>query len=225
MTLNEKLLELKKSVTGLGKDEFNPHFKFNYVSSTKTLRALRDKMNELGLLLVPAVTKVNTQVSQNKIFTELWMDFTWVNVEDPGDYLVVHWYAQGVDSGERGVGKAYTYGEKYFLLKFFNIPTDKDDPDAEVVEEPKKQEKKASTPRKIAALASKKGTPAEKLVKWVRDRKLDMTEFGKFLVYNELVKSADDWDGISKEVVDYIINHPDRTKQKLKEFREVKDED
>ena len=39
-------------------------------------------------------------------------------------------YGQGVDiSGEKGVGKALTYAEKYFLLKFFNIPTDEADPD------------------------------------------------------------------------------------------------
>ena len=29
-------------------------------------------------------------------------------------------------AGEKGVGKALTYGKKYFLLKFFNIATDKD---------------------------------------------------------------------------------------------------
>jgi hypothetical protein len=41
------------------------------------------------------------------------------------------WYGQGVDiAGEKGVGKAMTYAEKYFMLKFFNIPTDKDDPDS-----------------------------------------------------------------------------------------------
>ncbi|MNP04955.1 ERF superfamily protein [compost metagenome] len=51
------------------------------------------------------------------------------------------WYSQGVDiAGEKGVGKALTYGEKYFILKFFNIPTDKDDPDTFQ----KKYEQKAS---------------------------------------------------------------------------------
>ena len=35
-----------------------------------------------------------------------------------------------MDDGEKGVGKALTYAEKYFMLKFFNIPTDKDDPDS-----------------------------------------------------------------------------------------------
>lgn len=40
-------------------------------------------------------------------------------------------YAQGIDTeGEKGVGKALTYAEKYFLLKQFNIATDTDDPDS-----------------------------------------------------------------------------------------------
>jgi len=42
----------------------------------------------------------------------------------------VNWYAQGIDlAGEKGPGKALTYAEKYFLLKFFNIATSADDPD------------------------------------------------------------------------------------------------
>jgi hypothetical protein len=55
---------------------------------------------------------------------------TWVDTES-GEELSIPWYGQGVDlAGEKGVGKALTYAEKYFILKQFNIPTDKDDPDA-----------------------------------------------------------------------------------------------
>ena len=54
---------------------------------------------------------------------------TWHDVES-GERMEVPWYAQGVDlAGEKGVGKALTYAEKYFLLKFFHVPTKKDDPD------------------------------------------------------------------------------------------------
>jgi hypothetical protein len=58
---------------------------------------------------------------------------------------------EGTDFGERGVGKCYTYNEKYFLLKFFNIATDKDDPDsfqkknAEEIPEPTKKSEKTPT--------------------------------------------------------------------------------
>ena len=33
------------------------------------------------------------------------------------------------DDSSKALGSALTYSERYFLLKFFNIPTDDDDPD------------------------------------------------------------------------------------------------
>jgi hypothetical protein len=59
------------------------------------------------------------------------MTMTWVNADKPDEVIECPWYGQGVDiAGEKGVGKALTYAEKYFILKQFNIATDKDDPDA-----------------------------------------------------------------------------------------------
>jgi hypothetical protein len=92
-------------------------------------------MDEHGLLLVPRVVKnkISPHTTKNgnaEYFTELEMQFTWINSEKPDEQIVCDWYGQGLDSGEKGVGKAMTYAEKYFLLKFFNIATDKDDPDA-----------------------------------------------------------------------------------------------
>jgi len=66
---------------------------------------------------------------QNEHLTELTVEFVWVNADNPEETIVCPWYGQGLDTGEKGVGKALTYAEKYFLLKFFNIPTDEDDPD------------------------------------------------------------------------------------------------
>lgn len=130
MNLFQKLLEVRQTVDGLKKENRNDHYKFDYVSSTQVLLAVRDKMNELGLLLVPTVTSANVNMGGKQLLTELHITYTWIDVENPEDKLEIPWYAQGVDSGEKGPGKAYTYGEKYFLLKFFNIPTDKDDPDS-----------------------------------------------------------------------------------------------
>lgn len=44
---------------------------------------------------------------------------TWINIHNPSEIVACSWYSQGVDiEGEKGVGKALTYAEKYFLLKF-----------------------------------------------------------------------------------------------------------
>jgi len=128
-----KLLTIRKSVDYLQKTATGGQF--NYTSSSQVLAAVRNGMNEQGLLLVAGVVDHNliSTPNRNEVlshFTELTMIMTWVDTET-GDELSIPWYGQGVDlAGEKGVGKALTYAEKYFILKQFNIPTDKDDPDA-----------------------------------------------------------------------------------------------
>ena len=146
LNVYQRLAEVRKKVSYLKKEQSGSQF--NYVGSSDVLGALHSKINEMGLLLQPAITghKVKDQIEiinqYNKYtkqteqkqrityFTELEMTMRWINIDDPEDFLESKWYAQGVDiAGEKGVGKALTYAEKYFLLKFFNIATDDDDPD------------------------------------------------------------------------------------------------
>jgi hypothetical protein len=133
LTVYGKLLEVRKSIDYLQKKAKGGQY--SYVSSSQVLGSLRAKLNEVGLLLIPAITHTvvtayQTKSGTNSFFTELSMTMTWVDCEN-GHELSVPFYAQGVDlAGEKGTGKALTYAEKYFLLKSFMIPTDKDDPDA-----------------------------------------------------------------------------------------------
>jgi hypothetical protein len=144
VNIYQKLIEVRKVVPYLQKEAVGNQY--NYVSSSQVLAATKLKMDELGLILIPRVTnhKVSESIIEQKnptsgdvfkrtttYFTELDMTMTWVNAEDPKETIECPWYGQGVDiAGEKGVGKALTYSEKYFMLKFFNIPTDKDDPDS-----------------------------------------------------------------------------------------------
>jgi len=143
MNIYQKLIEVRKSCEYLQKS--NEGAQYKYVSSSQTLSALKSKMDELGLLLVPKITSSSVDTDTidqppdkygklkrtSTYFTQLWMVYVWINAENPEEQIVCPWYGQGVDiAGEKGVGKAVTYAEKYFLLKFFNIATDKDDPDS-----------------------------------------------------------------------------------------------
>lgn len=134
MNLHEKLFEIQKAVSTIVKDGENKSDKYDYVSGGAVLNIVRPKMDELKLLLIPTVNGATlhegtTRSGTARFLTEISYTFTWHDVET-GEELSVPWYAQGADlAGERGVGKAATYAEKTFLLKFFHIPTDKDDPD------------------------------------------------------------------------------------------------
>ena len=133
MNIYQKLIEVRKSCEYLKKD--NKGYQFDFVSSSQTLGTLRAAMDTQQLLLVPKVTAHETRDHTTKkgdheYFTIATMSFTWINAENPEEQIECPWLGQGLDNGEKGVGKAMTYAEKYFLLKFFNIATDKDDPDS-----------------------------------------------------------------------------------------------
>ncbi|MBW2054037.1 MAG: ERF family protein [Deltaproteobacteria bacterium] len=135
LNIYQKLAEVRKSVKYLPQENENKKLNFNYVSSSQTLGAIKNKVDEVGLLLLPVVDsfEVRDHTTKNgghEYFTILKMSFTWVNVDKPEERIGFPWTGQGLDTGEKGVGKALTYAEKYFILKFFQIPTDKDDPDA-----------------------------------------------------------------------------------------------
>lgn len=158
LNIYQKLIEVRKVVPYLQKESEGHQYK--YVGSSQVLAAVRKKIDEMNLLLIPRVIGTNvlteTVDSTDKYgqpkktttyFTELTMTMTWVNAENPEEIIEVPWYAQGVDiAGEKGVGKALTYAEKYFILKQFNIATDKDDPDAF---QAKLEEKARSVPAKL----------------------------------------------------------------------------
>lgn len=168
MNIYQKLIEVRKVVPYLQKADTGGQY--NYTGSSRVLAAVVEKLNDLGLLLIPSITAHTLNESPIEIkdangnvtkrtttyFTELEMTMTWVNADNPEEKIVSGWYGQGVDiAGEKGVGKALTYAEKYFMLKFFNIATDKDDPDAFQAKHETKEEKQAKQDIPPAALKAK----------------------------------------------------------------------
>ena len=135
MAIFKKLLSLQQAVVGLTKDKTGNSYQ--YVSGDKILSIVRPKMDELGLILVPEVLEsnfsredYNTKNGQkSEMFCSVKMRFTWVDA-DSGETLPCEWASSGMNAWDKGLGSALTYGERYFLLKFFHIATDRDDVDA-----------------------------------------------------------------------------------------------
>ena len=109
MKLQEKLLKIQEGIDRLVKDGENSSDKYQYVSSDQVLATVRPLMNDLKLLLIPAVEKAElhegaTKSGTTRYMTELYLLFSWTDVES-GEKLEVPFYAQGVDlAGEKGVG-------------------------------------------------------------------------------------------------------------------------
>ena len=140
LNIQQKLVEVRKSIHGFNKD--TKGFGFDYVSGSQILRAIKGKMDELGVLLIPRVDydtlhwekhEYTTKKGEKKLdfIITMKMKYTWVNAEDPEDKIEIDWVCIGqqTDDIAKAVGTAMTYNERYFLLKFLGLPTDEDDAD------------------------------------------------------------------------------------------------
>lgn len=131
-----KLLNIQRTVCGIMKNKQT--YSYNYATGDKVLSIIRPLMNDNGLLLVQGVVSVENTIidykvgkdnkEKKEILSSVYQSFTWVDSETGFEYSVP-FHANGMNEFEKGLGSALTYAERYFLLKFFHIPTDKDDID------------------------------------------------------------------------------------------------
>lgn len=77
--------------------------------------------------------------------------YRFVNIDKPEEYIETETISDGIDSGDKGGGKAMTYGDKYALMKVYKISTG-DDPDQTASEpnryEPTEDQSAKISPRK-----------------------------------------------------------------------------
>ena len=136
--LYKKLIDIRKSVEYLQKTERGNQGAM-YVDPAVLLRKIRSKMDEHGILLypeilenviesMPAPTKNNP--NNQGFFFKAVINYIWSDTESD-QKIRVPWLATGnhLSDPSMAMGGGLTYSERYFLLKFFQIPTSKDDPE------------------------------------------------------------------------------------------------
>jgi hypothetical protein len=130
----QKLLEIQKQVKGLSKDKKSHNY--DYVTGNKLLSFIKPLMDEQGLILKQEILSIDNERQdydtkygkKSEILSKVMMRFTWIDCET-GDKDENLFGANGQNDWEKGLGSALTYGERYFLLKYFHIATDEDDID------------------------------------------------------------------------------------------------
>ena len=103
--------------------------------------------------------------------------YRFVNVDKPDEYIETTTFAEGIDSQDKGSGKAMTYADKYALMKAYKISTG-DDPDQDPSNEDNnytqaKETKPAPKP------TTKQKTPRELLIAKLDELKIDKNTYAK----------------------------------------------
>lgn len=138
LNLMQKLIEIRKEIGILQKTE-SGNKGAKYVDPEVLLLKAREGMNKHSVLLTCEVLnhtitqiKAPTKNDQNNVdflfngaLVYKWMD------ADSDDVILCNWVATATHMQDPSMafGGALTYSERYFMMKFFQIPTPKDDPE------------------------------------------------------------------------------------------------
>lgn len=138
----ERLLAISAELATVAKNLEIKAGKNSYkaVSEADVLRAVKPLEAEHRVYSFPIAREIiesgtieSTDYNGNlkkQLFERIKTIYRFVNVDKPDEYIDVPTFGDGIDSGDKSVGKAMTYADKYALLKAYKIVTG-EDPDQE----------------------------------------------------------------------------------------------
>lgn len=136
----QRLHEVMKAVSYVQKGDKQVNGQYRFVGHDAVTGKVRPALIENGVLSVPQ----NMRHSKEGNLTIVEMDIRFVNIDKPDDFLDVPSLGYGIDSQDKGVGKAISYAVKYALLKALSLETG-DDPEKDNIDH--KPENKAQKSR------------------------------------------------------------------------------
>lgn len=134
----QKIHKIMQQVKYLQKDDdvsTGKNSSYKAITEEKVTTEVRKAMIENGVVIIPIeVTHSRTdevlkdQYGNEKVsrLTTADCKYRIQNIEDKDDYIIASSSGTGVDTQDKGIGKALTYAYKYLLLRTFAIPTGED---------------------------------------------------------------------------------------------------
>ena len=120
----QRISAVMQDVQYLAKDDQIEFGKTKYraISEEKVTTTIRKSLIAHGIVIVP----VKQEHSKDGVLTTVDVTYRIQNIENENDYIEAVSSGTGVDTQDKGVGKAMTYAYKYLLLRTFAIPTGED---------------------------------------------------------------------------------------------------
>jgi len=128
LNLHQRMAAVMREVTYIQK-ETKQGMQYKIVSHDKVTAKCRPALLANGVIYYP----IRCDTSQNGNRTECNMTVRFANIDDPQDFIDVESCGHGIDTQDKGPGKAQSYAVKYALLKALGLETG-DDADHDSIE-------------------------------------------------------------------------------------------
>lgn len=176
--ITAELQTVAKNLTvGEGKNEYKAVSERDILDAVKPLEA---KYKVYSYPYSREVLESNMLETETKygikttFMTRIKTVYRFVNTENPEEYIDTTTFAEGIDSQDKGSGKAMTYADKYALMKGYKISTG-DDPDQKA-SEPTQYTKATPVQQKAT---ERPMPPRARLIKKLNEMKMDIEKYAK----------------------------------------------
>lgn len=145
-SIYQRILDVMKEVNYIQKGDkvavIGPQ-KYRFVSHDKVTSVIHPQLVKHGIVCIPTV--IESKQDGNR--TQVILKVEFVNVDKPDDRISILSAGYGIDSGDKGPGKAVSYAFKYAILKLFVLETGDDpDEDQESIHTPQESNTTANVP-------------------------------------------------------------------------------
>ncbi len=122
LNIYQKINKVMEEVEAVQKESKKVNGQYTFVSHDAVAAALHMPMARNGIVMIPTVA----ELVRDGNMTIIKLDITFVNSDAPEEKILVTHYGYGIDSQDKGIGKAVSYAVKYALLKMFCLETGDD---------------------------------------------------------------------------------------------------
>ena len=165
MNIFEKMLNITNEISSVNKNLTVGQGKSAYkaVGEADILKAVKELEFKYRVYSYPVnrevlestmYTTTNEYGEKNNIFSRIKTTYRFVNIDKTDEYIETITFAEGIDTQDKGSGKAMTYADKYALMKSYKIITG-EDPDQNPSEDGYKKKQTKTTNNKVTEVEAK----------------------------------------------------------------------
>ncbi|MEG1950853.1 MAG: ERF family protein [Odoribacter sp.] len=134
LNLFEKIQAVSNEIKNIEKDMQvgSGTYAYKAVSDLNVVLAVKESESKNGIVSIPTKQElikteiVQTQKGGTNYVDVIKMTVKIINLENTSEFIEIESFGRGLDSGDKGFGKASTYARKYALLNAYKIATGED---------------------------------------------------------------------------------------------------
>jgi hypothetical protein len=133
-TIYEALALIANEIPAISKDKYNDKQDFKFRGIEDVYNAIQPLFAKYGVVTIPQVLSVKREERQSqKGNTLIWTlaEVKYIFASSDGSSVELIITGEAMDTGDKGLNKAYSIAHKYALFQLFLIPTAIEDPDRE----------------------------------------------------------------------------------------------